>query len=159
MSEGRSVLNGNLVFAPECAKIGLTMETKESGAAGEESAKSEPADKVPITPRKAARPSPAGDIIESELQLTPTSNEAVWKRKNRIRPKSPKSPFDHPARPAGVPTIPQKITALRRHGPKRGLIGFFRSRRKGRYRILNFIVLPAAILIASLGILLLFKFH
>ena len=155
------------------------MDPKESGAAGEDSASPEPAAKVPLTPRKAAMPTSGGETAEPGLRLSPTSNEAAWERKNRIRPKSPKVPFDHSPKITDLHGnqpkiadlhgihpkitelhgIPPKITALPRHEPKRGLFAFFRSRRKGRTRVWNLILLPAAVIVAFLVILLLFRFH
>ena len=165
------------------------MDPKESGAAGEDSARPEPAAKVPLTPRKAAMPSASGDAAEPGLHLSPTSNEAAWERKNRIRPKSPKVPFDHSPKITdlhGVQPkitelhgiqpkitelhgiqpkitelhgIPPKITSVPRHEPRRGLLAFFRSRRKGRSRVWNLILLPIAVVIAFLVIFFLFKFH
>ena len=155
------------------------MDPKKSGAAGEDSASSEPAAKVPLTPRKAAMPTSGGDTGEPGLRLSPTSNEAAWERKNRIRPKSPKVPFEHSPKITDLHGIqpkisdvhgihpkitelhgiPPKITPVLRHEPKRGLLAFFRSRRKGRSRVWNLILLPIAVAIAFLVIFLLFKFH
>jgi hypothetical protein len=155
------------------------MDPKESGAAGEDSARPGQAAKVPITPRKAAMPSAGGEPADPSLQLSPTSDEAVWERKNRIRPKSPKVPFDHspktsgvyatapktaeshPIQPkvAGLHGIPPKITPVQRQKRKRGILAYFLSRRKGRSRVWNLILLPAAIAIASLAIFFLFRFH
>ncbi len=145
------------------------MDPKESGAAGEDSARPGQAAKVPITPRKAAMPTFSENPEDPGLQLSPTSNEAVWERKNRIRPKSPKVPFDHSPKItglhgtapkiAGLHGIPPKITPLARHASKRGILAFFLSRRKGRSRVWNLILLPAAVVIAFLLIFLLFRFH
>jgi hypothetical protein len=136
------------------------MDPKESGAAGEDSARPEPAAKVPLTPRKAAMPTSSGELADPGLQLSPTSKEAAWERKNRIRPKSPKIPFDHPSKITEAPPgIPQKSASLPRHVPRRGLLAFFLNRRKGRSRVWNLILLPAAVVIAFLVILFLFKFH
>jgi len=147
------------VFSPHVPAWRANMDPKESGAAGEDSARPGPAAKVPLTPRKAAMPTFSGETNDSGLQLSSTSNEAVWKRKNRIRPKSPKIPFDHPSRITEAPGSPQKTISPARHAPGRGLLAFFRSRRKGRSRVWNLILLPAAIVIAFLVIFFLFKFH
>lgn len=136
------------------------MDPKETGAAGEGSARPGPAAKLPITPRKAAMPTFSGNAEDPGLQLSPTSHEPVWERKNRIRPKSPKVPFDDPSRITGAPETALLPSALPRHAPRRGgVFAFFGSRRNGRYRVWNLILLPAAIAIAFLVILLLFKFH
>lgn len=136
----------------------MKMGTKESGATEEGSARPEAAAKVAITPRKALMPFSSGKSVEPGLQLSPTGNEAAWARKNRICPKSPKDPLLRPSRSIRAPEIPQKNTFLPQHGEKRGLLAFFQSRRKGRSRIWNFLLLPAAVLAASLVILVLFKF-
>ena len=142
---------------PPC---GTNMDPKESGAAGEDSARPEPAAIVRLTPRKAAVPSTSGEVADSGLrQLSPSRNEAVWERKNRIRPKSPKIPFDHPPKIADATGTPQKTAPLSRHAARHGFLAFFRSRRKGRTRIWNLILLPAAVIIAALAIFFLFKFH
>lgn len=147
----------SLRHLPACC---TNMDPKESGAAGEDSARPEPAAaKVRLTPRKAAVPSSSGEVADPGLQLSPTSNEAVWERKNRIRPKSPKVPFDHPPKIADATGTPQKTAPLPRHPARRGLLSFFRSRRRGRSRVWNLILLPAATVIASLLVFLLLKFH
>ena len=161
----RSLGPGFSIKATLCSRrhvpaCGTNMDPKESGAAGEDSASSEPAAKVPLTPRKAAVPSSSGEVADSGLrQLSPSRNEAVWDRKNRIRPKSPKIPFDHPPKIADATGTPQKTAPLPRHPARRGFLAFFRSRRKGRSRIWNLILLPAAALIAALVIFFLLKYH
>jgi|GEM_PF-2842205 len=135
------------------------MDPKESGAAGEDSAKHGQSAKLPLAPRKAAIPSCSGDVAEPERPLPSPTNEPIWKRRNRIRPKSPRVPFDHPFKITGPSEIPQKATSSPRHGAKRGVLAFFLSRRKGRSRVLNFILLPVALLLAFLAIFFLFRFH
>ena len=143
-----------------CHHAGTNMDPKESGAAGERPDGPEPASKVPLTPRKAAVPSASEEVADSGLlHLSPTSNEAAWKRRNRIRPKSPKVPFDAPPKIADATGTPQKTAPLPRHPARRGFLAFFRSRRKGRSRIWNLILLPAAALIAALVIFFLLKYH
>lgn len=92
---------------------------------------------------------------EPGLQLTPTSREPVWARRNRILPKSPRVPFEQP--PKQGEALGTSVPS--RRGSKRGIIAFFRSRRQGRSRILNYIVLPIAVLIALALIFVLFKFR
>ena len=104
-------------------------------------------------------PTGSGEVGEPGLQLTPTSREPVWARRNRICPKSPKVPFVQPPKTSEAPGMAPGSTVPPRHGSKRGIIAFFRSRRQGRSRILNFILLPIAIAIAFAAILILFKFH
>jgi hypothetical protein len=96
---------------------------------------------------------------EPGLQLTPTSREPVWARRNRICPKSPKVPFVQPPRTIEAPGLASGTSIPPRHGSRRGIIAFFRSRRQGRSRILNYIVLPIAILLALALIFVLFKFR
>lgn len=133
------------------------MEPKEPDAAGGNPSCAEPP-KVPLAPRKAAMFPPGENIPETGLHLTPTSNEPAWARRNRICPKSPKVPFGHqknPESPSGTPAPADQT----RRGSNRGLIAFFRNRQLGRSRILNFIFLPIAVLLAFAAILVLFKFH
>lgn len=135
------------------------MDGMESGAEREDSAKSEPAPRVAITPRKASMPTGSGEIEDVGLQLTPTSREPIWERRNRICPKSPKVPFEQPPRTTDAPGLAPGTTIPPRHGSRRGLIAFFRSRRQGRARVLNYIVLPITVLLALALIFVLFKFR
>ncbi|MFZ4779184.1 MAG: hypothetical protein ACOYM3_27800 [Terrimicrobiaceae bacterium] len=109
---------------------------------------------MPITHRKD-QPGPLTNSGQG-LRLTPFSSEAVWDRRNRIRPKSPKIPFA-----AGDFGTAEPFTgdpAAEQHHGKRRLFAFFRSRRKGRYRIINFILLPLAILLTAAALVYILKF-
>ena len=134
------------------------MDSKGSTAEGENSAVTEPAAKVPLTPRKASMPTGMEAAVKSGLQLA--RSEPVWTRRNRICPKSPKVPFEHPpSKGHDAPEDSQSSAYVPRHRPRRGLTAFFRSRRKGSFRVVNFIVLPIAVLIASAVILRLLIFR
>jgi hypothetical protein len=133
------------------------MDEKESGAGGGDSAGA--GSRRAITPRKASMPTGAGEVRDYGLQLTPTSREPIWERRNRICPKSPKVPFEEPSRTIEAPGSAPGTTFAPRHGSRRGLIAFFRSRRQGRTRVLNYIVLPIAVLLALALIFVLFKFR
>lgn len=134
------------------------MDSKESDAAGKDSARTEPAAKVALTPRKATMPTGVKEPVDPSLHLASTTKEPRWALRNRICPKSPKVPFDQPPRTTEAPGAPHPPDYVPRHVQRRGIIAFFRSRRKGRSRILNFILLPIAVLLAFLAILALFKF-
>lgn len=133
------------------------MDAKEPAAAGGEPAKSEPPARVAITPRKATMPTASGETHESG-QLSLQAREAVWTRRNRICPQTPKIPFTQPPKSIGTPDGAHHTTYQPRHSSRRGLFAFFQSRRKGKSRILNFLLLPVAVLAAFLAILALFKF-
>lgn len=137
------------------------MDFKESDFEGKGPARSEgPPAKVALTPRKAAMPT-AGAAAggDAGLSLEKTGGEPIWKRRNRICPKSPKVPFETPPRTTEAPGAPTTPGYVPRYVSRRGIMAFFRSRRKGRTRILNFILLPVAITLAFLAIYALFKFH
>jgi len=130
-----------------------------SDSAGKDSARTEPAAKVTLTPRKATMPTGAREPADDpSLRLAPTTKEPRWALRNRICPKSPKVPFEQPPRTVEAPGATQPPDYVPRHVSRRGIIAFFRSRRKGRSRILNFILLPIAVVLAFLAILALFKF-
>jgi len=95
---------------------------------------------------------------DSALHLHVVPEEAIWERGNRIRPKAPRIPFQAPLKTEVTPG-----PASARHPAAHGRTGhsiqrFFKSRRKGRYRVINFIVLPLAVLLAFLLILWILKF-
>jgi hypothetical protein len=121
-----------------------------------------------------------------KAKLLPRNTEAVVERRGTIRPTSPKVPFEHPTKAVetsdtGQSRLPQGDPAgqglrLAAHGlrvaghgmrmVRRGLRVaahdlrvFFRHRRRGRARIVNYIVLPAATLVVFIIILALFKFR
>ncbi|MEI8313359.1 MAG: hypothetical protein WCH98_21635 [Verrucomicrobiota bacterium] len=130
-----------------------------SDAVGKDSARTEPAAKVTLTPRKATMPTGSREPVDDpSLRLAPTNKEPVWARRNRICPKSPKVPFEQPPRTVEAPGTQHPPEYVPRHAQRRGIIAFFRSRRKGRSRILNFILLPIAVVLAFLAILAMFKF-
>ena len=134
------------------------MDSEGHAAKRDNSAGTGSASKVAITPRKASMPTGIAEVPESYLQLTPI--EPVWARRNRICPKSPKVPFESPpSKGVDAPAASQSTAYVPHHHGRRGLVAFFRSRRKGSSRILNFIVLPIAVLIASTVILLLLIFR
>lgn len=133
------------------------MDAKEPAAAGSEPAINKPPVKVAITPRKATVPTPSGEKSESG-HLSLQAREAPWTRRNRICPQTPKVPFDQPPRTIAIPQATPATAGRPQHPPKRGLIAFFSSRRKGKARVLNFLLLPIAVLAAFLAILVLFKF-
>ena len=135
------------------------MDSKESDAGGEDSARTEPAAKVALTPRKATMPTGSKEAVESGLRLSLARSEPIWTRRNRICPKSPKVPFEQPPRTSEATETSQTPAYLPRHEARRGIIAFFRSRRNGRTRVLNFIFVPIALLIVFLAIFVLFKFH
>lgn len=110
--------------------------------------------KIPITPRKSnTTDDPAA------LQLHTVPEEAVWERENRIRPKEPKIPFGHPLKTVSAPGLDRMAPLLPyKSRSKHSLLRFFRSRRKGGYRIVNFLVLPIAVLLTAAVIVWLLKF-
>jgi len=134
------------------------MDSKGSAAEGKDRAVTEPAAKVAIKPRKASTRTGMEESPDYGLQLTPT--EPVWARRNRICPKSPKVPFETlPSMGHESPETSQSAAYVPQHQRRRGFIAFFRSRRKGSSRVLNFIILPIAALIALAVILLLLIFR
>jgi hypothetical protein len=134
------------------------MDSEGSAAEGKDTAGTEPAAKVAITPRKASMPTGTEESLDYGLQLTPI--EPAWTRRNRICPKAPKVPFETPpSKGHEAQESSQSAAYVPRHHGRRGLISFFRSRRKGSSRVVNFIVLPIAVLIASAVIILLLIFR
>ncbi len=108
--------------------------------------------KITIVPRKEH-----SSDNDSALHLHVVPEEAIWERGNRIRPKEPKQPFHHPLKTTVTPGHPPSLSKTKDRAGH-SLIHFFRSRRKGRYRIINFIVLPLAVLLALLLIIMILKF-
>jgi len=129
------------------------MEPTQNGDENQEKAPSlPPRPVVPFTHRKDSQ-APLTNGSQG-LHLTPFSSEAVWDRRNRIRPKSPRVPFV--GRTAAEPGT-KRPAADAPHG-KRRFLAFFRSRRKGRSRVINFILLPLAILLTAAALVYILKF-
>ncbi len=118
----------------------------------------------------ASKPPPKGGIVVSAqkkrlrdrvedggLHLNRKPNEAVFQR--AIPPSQPRTPFDSAfsgdasLSPAGAPIRP-----ARHHRSRRGLLALLRSRRKGRQRVINFILLPLAVLAATAIVVWILKF-
>lgn len=87
------------------------------------------------------------------LQLNRKPNEPLFQR--AIPPSQPRTPFDGapPVEPSGAPARP-----ARQHRSRRGLLALLRSRRKGRQRIINFILLPLAVLASAALVVWILKF-
>lgn len=154
---GSSTEREPCLLRPPVADSITTMDAKEPVASGSDSAISESPTRVAISPRKATMPTASGEKNESG-QLSLQSKEAVWARRNRICPQTPKIPFDQPPRSIGTPNSSHNTSYQPRHSHKRGLFAFFKSHRKGKTRILNFLLLPIAVLAVFLAILVLFIF-
>ena len=112
--------------------------------------------KISSMPRKNI---PADDLRHDSINLPPLPQETHRAHEMRIRPKEPKTPF---VREAAKIAEPQSgttgiLTGRKKH--RRAFLSFFRSRRKGSYRIMNFIVLPIAFALTVAFIVWLLKFH
>lgn len=112
-----------------------------------------PGEKIAVSPRKESL---IGGETTPRLHLVP--EEPVWERENRIRPKEPKAPFAHPLQTKIPPGKDPSFLPPARSRTGHRFHHFFGSRRKGRYRIINFLVLPLAVLLTLLLILWMFKF-
>jgi len=110
-------------------------------------------EKIAISPRKETL---VGGEPAPRLHLAP--EEPIWERGNRIRPKAPKIPFHDPLKTAGNPGPDPSVLPQVKSRAGRRFLHFFRSRRKGRYRVINFIVLPIAVLLTFLVIFCMIKF-
>ena len=94
------------------------MDSEGSAAEGKDTAGTEPAAKVPLTPRKASMPTGMEDSLDYGLQLTPV--EPVWARRNRICPKSPKVPFESPpSKGVDAPAASQSTAYVPHHHGRR----------------------------------------
>lgn len=89
-----------------------------------------------------------------ELHLSRKPNEPLFQR--AIPPTQPRTPFDSapPIEPSTAPASP----SARHHRSRRGLLALLRSRRKGRQRVVNFILLPLAVLAATAIVVWILKF-
>lgn len=110
-------------------------------------------EKIAPSPRRETL---IGGETTPRLHLVP--EEPVWERENRIRPKEPKVPFRHPLKtsvtPGPNPSFLPKVKSRSGHR----FLHFFKSRRKGRYRVINFLVLPVAVFLAFLLVFWILKF-
>jgi len=109
--------------------------------------------KIAVSPRKETL---VGGEASPRLHLVP--EEPIWERGNRIRPKEPKIPFQEPLKTSVPPGQDPSYSPAARSRTGHSFLHFFRSRRKGRYRIINFLVLPLAVLLTFLLILWMMKF-
>ncbi|TSA36143.1 MAG: hypothetical protein D4R65_02960 [Verrucomicrobiaceae bacterium] len=112
-----------------------------------------PGGKISVSPRKESL---IGGEATPRLHLVP--EEPVWERENRIRPKSPKIPFQEPLKTEVTPGPDPALLPKAKSRTGHSLPHFFRSRRKGRYRVINFLVLPLAVLLTFLLIIVILKF-
>ncbi len=132
------------------------MDARQNGDEEEVSKKPPIRPVIPTTPRKE-QPSPIKNSGQG-LRLTPFSTEAVWDRRNRIMPKAPKIPFSPSGGGFGVAGTGTKVPVPEKHHGRRRIFAFFRSRRKGRSRVINFILLPLAILLTAAALIYILKF-
>lgn len=118
---------------------------------------------------EASKPLPKGGIIVSVLKtrlrapweggglhLGKLPGAAIFPR--AIPPAHPRIPFEDRSpvpRPAGEPVAP---APTRHRRSRHGWIALLRSRRKGRQRIINFILLPLAILATATIVVWIVKF-
>lgn len=110
-------------------------------------------EKIAIAPRKENL---VGGEPAPRLHLVP--EEQVWERENRIRPKAPKIPFQDPLKTVVTPGPDPSVLPHIKSRAGHRFLHFFRSRRKGRYRVINFIVLPIAVLLTFFLIFCMIKF-
>lgn len=107
--------------------------------------------KIRISPRKE-KVAPAGN--DEQAGAVPPAVRGA-----RHRPPEPKVPFEQPLKTALANGPREVIVPTERHWRRHGILGFFRSRRKGHQRVVTFIFLPLAVLLASAVIFLILKNH
>jgi hypothetical protein len=92
--------------------------------------------------------SKVADTPEEEASVETSVRKPHQELGRRIRPANPKVPFNEPLQTPPADGAAKPMLPPGRHGIHRGFRRFFTSRRKGSHRIVTFIILPAAVLIA-----------
>jgi len=119
-------------------------------------AKLRPAPRTETLPRGLS--SKPDDGLEVDTPHDPFSRKPHEVLGRRTHPASPKVPFGQPLRTLVAAGDAKPLPPPEKHGLRRGLRRFFTSRRKGSHRIVTFIVLPTAVIVAFGVIFLVLKY-